>query len=105
MPSFEKMYNEPINVLTPIQLNGMRLGDASLKPEKTISYEIGLQQQISSEYAVDLTAYSKDIRNQLGIEMVTTVDVIGYTKFVNRDYGQEPPLHWRNYKPDFSGEA
>ena len=88
MPSFEKMYNEPINVLTPIQLNGMRLGDASLKPEKTISYEIGLQQQISSEYAVDLTAYSKDIRNQLGIEMVTTVDVIGYTKFVNRDYGQ-----------------
>ncbi|MCH7731528.1 MAG: TonB-dependent receptor [Candidatus Marinimicrobia bacterium] len=87
MPSFEKMYSEPINVLTPIQLNGMQLGDASLKPEKTISYEIGLQQQITSEYAVDLTAYSKDIRNQLGIELVTTVDAIGYTKFVNRDFG------------------
>ena len=88
MPSLEKMYNEPINELTRIQLDGMRLGDASLKPEKTISYEIGLQQEVARGYAVDVTAYSKDIRNQLGIEMVTTVDAVGYTRFVNRDYGQ-----------------
>ena len=87
MPSFEKMYNEPINELTRIQLEGMRLGDASLKPEKTISYEIGLQQEIATGYAVDVTAYSKDIRNQLGIELVTTVDAVGYERFVNRDYG------------------
>lgn len=88
MPSLEKMYNEPINELTRIQLEGMRLGDASLKPEKTISYEIGLQQEIASGYAVDVTAYSKDIRNQLGIELITTVDAVGYERFVNRDYGQ-----------------
>jgi len=87
MPSFSKMYNKPLQELTPIQLNGMLLGDVSLKPEKTISYEIGLQQQIANEFAVDIIAYYKDYRNQLGIESISTVDAIGYTRYINRDYG------------------
>ncbi|MBD3288053.1 TonB-dependent receptor plug domain-containing protein [candidate division KSB1 bacterium] len=87
MPSFEKMYSEPLQVLTPIQLEGKFLGNAELKPERTVAYEVGLQQEITSEYAVDLTVFYKDFRNQLGIESVTTVDLVTYTHYVNRDYG------------------
>lgn len=87
MPSYEKIYNVPLNILTPLQLNGMTLGDAAIKPERTIAYEIGIQQGITSEIAVDVTAYYKDIRNLLGIERVITVDGIGYNRYINRDYG------------------
>jgi len=87
MPSFSKMFNEPLYVVTPIQLEGRRLGNADLEPESTVQYEIGLQQQITDDIAVDITAYYKNIKNLLGIESVTTTDAVGYTRFINRDYG------------------
>jgi outer membrane receptor protein involved in Fe transport len=87
MPSFEYMYNRPLYAFTSLQLDGVRLGNADLKAERTIAYEIGLQQQIASDLAVDVTAYYKDIRDLLGIEKVTTVDAIGYERYINRDYG------------------
>ena len=87
MPSYEKIYSVPINVLTPLQLNGMTLGDAGIGPERTIAYEIGLQQTLTSDIVVDVTAYYKDIRNLLGIERIITVDGIGYDHYINRDYG------------------
>lgn len=87
MPSFEKMYNEPLYVLTPIQLDDRLLGNADLDPEKTIQYELGLQQQITPGLTIDVTAYYKDFRNLLGIEYATTVDNVRYRRFINRDYG------------------
>ncbi|MFZ1517939.1 MAG: TonB-dependent receptor [Ignavibacteriaceae bacterium] len=87
MPSFEKMYNEPLRVLTPIQLDGRTLGNANLEPEKTIQYELGLQQQIIPGLTIDVSAYYKDIRNLLGVEYITTVDNVRYLRYINRDYG------------------
>lgn len=87
MPSFQYMYNSPLYAMTPLQLEGKRLGNADLKPEKTVAYEIGLQQEVTSSIVIDVTAYYKDFRNLLGIEMVTTIDAVGYTRYINRDYG------------------
>lgn len=87
MPSFSTMYSEPLRVLTPLQLEGQLLGNCTLKPERTISYEVGLQQGLSNDFAGNLTLFYKDFRNQLGIEYITTVDAIGYSRYVNRDYG------------------
>jgi outer membrane receptor protein involved in Fe transport len=88
IPSFQKLFERPVDeTMTPLLLDGAKLGDPDLLPEKTIAYEIGLQQQISNQFAVDLTLYYKDIRNQLGLEAVKTVDAVGYTRYVNRDYG------------------
>lgn len=87
MPSYEKIYSVPLKVLTPLQLNGMTLGDAGINPERTIAYEIGLQQALTRDLALDITAYYKDIRNLLGIERIITVDAIGYNRYINRDYG------------------
>ncbi len=88
MPSLEKLFERPIDVnMTSLLLDGARVGEADLQPEKTIAYEVGLQQQLAADYAMDLTLYYKDIRNQLGLESVKTVDAVGYTRYVNRDYG------------------
>lgn len=87
MPSFAKMYNSPLYALTPLQLEGMVLGNADLDPEKTVQYEIGIQQEIIPGIAVDVTAYYKDIKNLLGVEYITTVDNIRYQRYINRDYG------------------
>lgn len=87
MPSFQYMYNEPLYVMNKFQLDGRTLGNTNLKPEKTVAYEIGIQQGITRTIAVDVTAYYKDFRNLLGIERITTIDAVGYNRYINRDYG------------------
>jgi outer membrane receptor protein involved in Fe transport len=88
MPSFQLLYTRPVDAnMTSLLLEGTTLGDPNLKPEQTIAYEIGLQQQVTQEFALDLTLFYKDIRNQLGVEAVRTPDVVGYQRYINRDYG------------------
>ena len=87
MPPYSRMYNVPLVAMTRYQLEGRRLGNADLEPERTIAYEIGLQQGITSTIGVDVTAYYKDFKNLLGIEQLTTVDGVTYTRYINRDYG------------------
>lgn len=87
MPAFQYMYNEPLYVLNKLQLEGRTLGNADLEAEKTIAYEIGIQQGITKSVSIDITAYYKDFRNLLGIERVSTIDAVGYNRFINRDHG------------------
>ncbi len=87
MPALNRMFNEPLVSLTRYQLEGRTLGNADLEAERTIAYEIGLQQGITDEIAVDVTAYYKDFKNLLGIEQLTTIDLVKYRRFINRDYG------------------
>ena len=63
------------------------MGNANLKPERTVAYEIGLQQGVTADWKVELTVYYKDIRNLLGQEIITTRDTKVYARYVNRDYG------------------
>ena len=63
------------------------MGNANLKPEKTVAYEIGLQQALTRDWKVELTVYYKDIKNLLGQEIITTRDKKIYARYINRDYG------------------
>jgi outer membrane receptor protein involved in Fe transport len=63
------------------------IGNANLKPEQTVSYEMGLQQQIMIDYSLDVTVFYKDIRNLLGTEVLYTLTGIRYARYINRDYG------------------
>ncbi len=65
------------------------LGNPNLKPERTTSYELGLNHLLSEDVRVDITVYQKDIQ-----DLVTTInpgfstkptDVI--TSFQNEAYG------------------
>jgi len=87
MPSFTKMFNQPIYVLTPLQLEGMTLGNADLDPERTIQYELGLQQQLVPGITADVSVYYKDMSDLLGVEYLTTIDNVRFLRYINRDYG------------------
>lgn len=62
-------------------------GNPDLKPERTVSYEFGLQQVLYGDYVMDFTAYYRDIRNLIDTEIIETVDKNQYGRFINRDYG------------------
>lgn len=66
------------------QLN--TIGNAELEPQKTVIYEIGLQQQLSTDFALDITTYRKDIRNLLGTEVFQLLTGGYYAQYRNLDY-------------------
>ena len=64
-------------------------GNAALKPERTVKYEIGLQQQVFDNYSVELSGYFKDIRDWVSggeVPKSTTVAGIAWTEYINNDY-------------------
>ena len=96
IPNFEFLFSNPEFELYPTQDFGSTpppertpnaIGNANLKPQRTVIYELGLQQQLGDEFALDLTGYFKDIRNLLGTEILQTVTGIRYARYINRDYG------------------
>jgi hypothetical protein len=52
-----------------------------------VAYELGLQQQLSSEIKIDVTGYYKDFRNLVGTEIYDIGNGNKYSQYVNRDYG------------------
>lgn len=86
LPRFNAIYN---NYEYEIELGGLRttMGNVNLKPEQTVAYELGLQQQLGMDYSLDATIYYKDIRNLLSQEIISTYDDKVYARYINRDYG------------------
>lgn len=90
LPAFDLLYQNPYFKLGTGTGNIGIVGNADLKPQQTISYEIGLQQQLSDNLSMFLTGYVRDIRNLAG----TTAEEIfifggsaKYSKYVNSDFG------------------
>ncbi|HMA61477.1 MAG TPA: TonB-dependent receptor [bacterium] len=54
------------NMLINLKSGNGRFGDPNLKPERTITYEFGISQQLFEDYVLDVTLYSKQITNLLG---------------------------------------
>ncbi len=87
MPTFEHLYH---NSEFEVEFGGLRslMGNADLKPQQTVIYELGLQQQLTDDIGLDVTGFYKDMRNLLGTKIVEhyTATML-YAKYVNRDYG------------------
>ena len=84
-PSFEVLYTNP-----DLELTGTDtiVGNPDLKVERTVQYEIGLQQQIGESTGLDVSLYSRDIRDLVSTDLIietTTVDY--YYMYTNRDFG------------------
>ncbi|MFH1852351.1 MAG: TonB-dependent receptor [Candidatus Neomarinimicrobiota bacterium] len=94
VPNYEHLYINPDFEVSLVQLRGDQpprgsfniMGNAELKPEKTVSYEVGLKQEIIRNLTLDITGYNKDIRDLIG--QITLSDIYGgkFWRFVNRDY-------------------
>ena len=64
------------------------VGNADLKPQRSVMYEIGLQQQISENISLDVTLFYRDIRDWVGTgtQVNTYLPAISYVPYENKDY-------------------
>ncbi len=90
IPSFELLYQNPEYKFGSGTQNLGIAGNPSLKPQLTISGEVGLQQALTDILTIDLTAYFRDIRNLAGTraEDIRLAGGSGsYSQYVNSDFG------------------
>jgi len=87
IPSFENMFLNSNYLITQSSGLSQITGNPDLKPQKTIMYEIGLQQVLFPNISLNTSLYYRDIRNLLGMEILNTYEGIRYARFINRDYG------------------
>lgn len=62
-------------------------GNAGLKPERTLSFEVGLQQGITKSLGLELTVFSKDIRNLANYSLFLDPNGALINRAQNSDYG------------------
>ncbi len=91
VPPFDYLYRNP-NFRIPgtgyyPEFIGTVIGNADLQPQRTTMYEIGLQQELTPFLGATVTAYYKDIRNLLGMQLHIKNNVTTYGEYINRDYG------------------
>ena len=89
LPPYYRLYQNPD---FDVRVGGGRLiaddiGNANLKPQKTISYEIGFEQEIMENVAIYLKAFYRDIRDLLGQRIYRFPSGDTYAYFINRDFG------------------
>jgi outer membrane receptor protein involved in Fe transport len=109
-PNFFYLYTNPEFEIFPLQstpspppqseLN--TVGNAELKPQETIIYELGIQQQLGSQFGISLIGFYKDIRNLLGTEVLKTIQGRKYGRYINRDYAYVRGITFE-FQKKFSG--
>lgn len=63
-----------------------RFGNANVKPERSIQYEIGLQQQLTEDFKFDLTGFYKDVRDYIYTQTIFTENARRYRVLTNLSY-------------------
>ncbi|NJD21495.1 MAG: TonB-dependent receptor [Melioribacter sp.] len=61
-------------------------GNSNVNPQKSIQYEIGLQQQLTDDLKFDLTAYYKDVRDYIFTQTIYTEKARQYNILTNLAY-------------------
>jgi hypothetical protein len=91
IPSFIHLYQKPeYKVTTSSTLQGV-YGNSDLKAQKTVMYEIGLQQEVAEDLSFDATLFYRDTRDwvttspSISVGDATT-STSSYTTYINRDY-------------------
>jgi len=86
IPLFDFLYSSPDFKVTEAE-GASVIGNADLKPQKTVMYEIGLQQQITENVGIDITMFYRDVRDWVGTSpLISTYGTVKYSKFENKDY-------------------
>ena len=89
IPKFELLYyNADIDLDRGGTGNIGVIGNSDLEPEKTISYEVGIQYKLDNRSAVDMTMYFRDIRDLTGTrtEVIYTHNGATYHQYENSDF-------------------
>ncbi len=87
IPTFDVLYSNSAYVVNQGTGLSSLIGNPELKAQKTVKYELGIQQVLFPNISVDMSVYYSDIRNLLGTEVLSTYEGFLFGRYVNRDYG------------------
>jgi outer membrane receptor protein involved in Fe transport len=85
MPPFVYLYANP-DFKYNAASGSPTFGNADLNPEKTVTYEIGLQQQLLDNLSFTVTGFYKDVRDLLALHQIRVSGSSTYYKYINKDY-------------------
>ncbi|MCB0736693.1 MAG: TonB-dependent receptor [Bacteroidetes bacterium] len=63
------------------------IGNPNLRPEKTISYEVGFQQRVAANMSIKVQAFYRELRDMIQVVPVRYAYPIDYTTYGNIDFG------------------
>jgi outer membrane receptor protein involved in Fe transport len=85
MPPFSYLYTNP-GFKYSFSSGTPTFGNANLNPQKTVTYELGLQQQLMENLSFTVTGFYKDVRDLLALQQIRISGDETYYKYVNKDY-------------------
>lgn len=112
LPAFGYMYTN-----TKYDMGGSwpLIGNPDLKPERTVSYEIGVENLVSQDLMVDLTGFYKDIDNLISTVVIndsrdpdTPEWATEYSTYRNTDWGNVRGFEFalqRRFREDWMGRV
>jgi CarboxypepD_reg-like domain/TonB-dependent Receptor Plug Domain len=90
LPRYQYLYENPEFEIADGSGNVGLMGNADLRPQKTVKGEIGLQQQLSEDMAIDFTVFFEDFRDLSGTQNAEILVFGGdktYSQYQNSDFG------------------
>ncbi len=87
IPQFELLYTNPGYKIPETSGKFGIYGNPDLEPQRTLSYELGLQQELTRDIKLEVTGYFRDVRDWVSTGI--PVDLGGgasYFTYVNKDY-------------------
>jgi outer membrane receptor protein involved in Fe transport len=85
MPQLQFLFTNP-NYEYAASVTSTVFGDANLNPQKTVTYEFGLQQQIAENVAFNVTGFYKDVRDLFATQSIRISQNESFSRYVNKDY-------------------
>ncbi|MBN2088453.1 TonB-dependent receptor [candidate division KSB1 bacterium] len=98
MPPMYSLYANNI-FRVPLSDYGTTMGNTLLNAQKTITYEIGLWQELTTGMGLEVALYYRDIYDLLSTQIISTYNQIEYGLYTNKDYGNARGLEVKwNYE-------
>lgn len=85
-PALSQLYSNP-NYEFNTAAATVGFGNADIEPESSTSFELGFQQGLTETLGIDVTVFSKDIRNLISYRFDLNSQGNQVIKLVNLDYG------------------
>jgi outer membrane receptor protein involved in Fe transport len=85
IPPFRYLYTNPAFKYS-FASGDPTYGNADLNAQRTVTYELGLQQQLADNVSFNLTGFYKDVRDLLALQQIRVSGEETYYKYVNKDY-------------------
>ena len=99
IPDFHLLYNNTEYKLTETGTNFGIFGNPDLKPETTVSYELGLRHEIGVNTKIEIKGFYRDARDYVSSGIpIDLGDGKSYYIFVNKDYSNSRGIILTFYK-------